>query len=196
MNPKQILSFFAVLIIGFGAGFFVEKNLAANRYEPEIAKLQSQIEQAKKFFPPLFQDVRSIFGTVKEVGADTIIVEITLMNPFDESPQTRTVKITNETKIVRSERKDPAAYQREVAQFQKNIQAQSNKSQSVRLTPPNAFSQESAKISDIAVGRQISIAASENIRDKESFTAKTIVILPASTPGAIPQRGTPATNTP
>lgn len=171
-----------ILVIGFGAGFFVEKNLAASQYRPEIVKLRSQVEQAKKFFPPPSQDVRSIFGTVREVRGDTIAVEITLMNPFDESQQNRTVKIESETKIFRSERKDPTMYQREIAEFQKNIQAQLNKSSSVRLTPPNEFTQESAKISDVAVGQQVSVAASENIRDKESFTAKTIIILPASTP--------------
>ncbi len=166
------------LIIGFGSGFLVEKTMLAGQTNQEIAKLQSQIEQAKKFFPPLPSYSGSIFGTVKEVRADTIVLEITPMNPFDESPQTRTVQIMNETKIFRNQRKDPAAYQREAAEFQKNIHAQSKNPSNVRIPSPNEFSQESAKISDIAVGQRISIAASENIRDKESFTAKTIIIVP------------------
>lgn len=180
MNLKSTLVFLLALIIGFGGGFFVQKAMLESQNNQEVAKLQSQIEQAKKFFPPIAQDVRDVLGTVKEINGDTIVVEMTVMNPFDDSPQTRTVTIASETKIVRSERKDPAAYQREIAEYQKNIQAQSNKSPSVRLTSPNAFSQDSAKISDIAFGQRVSIAASEDIRDKESFTAKTIIILPAS----------------
>jgi len=169
MNSKYAFVFLFTLIIGFGLGFLAEKTLLPMQPNQEIAKLQSQIERAKKFFPTIFQDVRSISGTVKEVRADTVKVEIILANPFDESPQARTVKITDETKIILSQRKDPAVYQRELAEFQKNIRAQAGKSPAVNLASPNAFIQEPAKISDITVGRQISIAANENIRMRESF---------------------------
>lgn len=199
MTQKNLVIIVIALCISLGVGFLANRTLQSgviSDQAAQIKKLHSQIEQAKNFFPPLSEDVRSIFGTVKEARGDTVMVEITLMNPFDESPQTRTVKITDETKIVRSERKDPVAYQREIAEFQKNIEAQPDKSPGARLTPPNEFSQEPAKISDIAVGQQISIAADENIRDKESFTAKTIIILPTSTSGAIPQSGAAPAGTP
>ena len=196
MNSKNTIALLAMFLMGFGGGFFVERALMTGPNDKEIERLQSQINRAKKFFPPILQDIRSVLGIVKELGGDTVVIEITLVNPFDESPQNRIVKIANETKIVRNERRDPAAYQREIADFQKKLQAQSNNPPSVRATPPNEFSQAPATISDIAVGQQISIATDENIRDKESFTAKTIVILPTLPSGVIPQSGAVATSTP
>lgn len=181
MNQKPFLFIGCVLLIGFGIGFISGRSLGGrsevSRTESaQVQKLRQQIERAKTFFPAISADVRHISGTVKEVRGKTIVVEILPINPFDESPRTRTITIGNETKILRNETKDTAVFQGEIAEFQKAIQSQKSGPGAAPISPPRPFREVSAAFSDIHAGQMISVTAQENIRDKESFTATTVNI--------------------
>lgn len=177
MNQKYLLAAAIALCVGIFVGFFLGKRSGAPDQSIRIQKLQSQLEQAKKFFPSLPQNTRSVSGIVKEVRASAIVLETIPAGPFDESPRMRTITIGKDAKIVKNEQKDPAAYQREIAEFQKTVQEQSGKPGLTPVMPPPPFREVAAKISDIKPGQQVSITADENIRDKESFEATQVTIL-------------------
>lgn len=195
MRTEQNNSFvvIAVLIGGIIVGFVIGAGVARSRAGAQMQKLQAQIERAKEFFPSLPQEIRTISGTVKEVnaGEHIVIMEVSVANPFDESPTMRRISIGPDTKITRAEAKDPASYQREIAEFQKAVRTQSGKSGFFKaLTPPDPFREVASTIADIHPGAHIMVTADSNIRDQESFTATAIRILEAS--GANGPFGAPA----
>ncbi len=185
MDSKKSLYIVVALIAGLGIGFIggrgAESGMLASGQEQ---KLRAQIEQAKKFFPPTPSDVRTLSGIVKEIRGSTIVMDVSPANPFDESPRSRNVTLASGAKIVRTEQKDPAAYQREIADFQKAIQSR-NKAGTAPVSLPNPFRETPAQLSDIRVGGQISVTSGENIRDKESFTADIVSILNFSGVGSL-----------
>lgn len=142
----------------------------------QVQKLQAQIEQAKKFFPPAPQDIQSISGTVKSIAGNVITMETGTANPFDEAPRTRTITTGDQTKITRNEQKDAARFQKEVTAFQKAMQSGTN----TPIPPPSPFRDVAAHLSDIKPGQQIVVTAAQNIRDMESFNAISVSILSAS----------------
>jgi len=185
MDSKNSLYVVVALVAGLGIGFIGGRGVRSGVLEsPETQKLQAQIEQAKKFFPPTPSDVRTLSGAVKEIRGSTIVMEVSPVNPFDESPRSRNVTLASGTKIVRTERKDPAVYQREIADFQKALQSRT-KAGTAPVSLPNPFRETPAQLSDIRVGGQISVTAGENIRDKEAFTADIVSILNFSGVGSL-----------
>lgn len=168
------------LAVGLVVGFFVGRNsipasVGISEQSVKIQKLEQQIEEAKKFFPPVPSDVRSISGTVTSVQGATIVVEVS-GNPFDESPRTRTVTVGSQTRIVRNEQKDPVLFGQELAKFQKAVRAQAGKPSPSSLVAPIPFLETPGKLTDIQPGQQVTVTAGENIRDKESFTASMVSI--------------------
>lgn len=170
------------LVVGAVGGFALGRGAVGS--SSDVVKLRMQVEEAKKLFPALPGDIRSISGTVKEVKGGVITMETFSASPFDETPRMRNVSVSGDTKITRNEQRDPAAYQRELDAFQKAIQ--SVKPGSAPPTPPNPFREVAVKIEDLKQGDQISVTADENIRDKESFTANTISVFSIAGPAGIP----------
>lgn len=179
------MSIVIALVAGLIAGFVSGKRFPGSGASAEVRKLQSQVEQAKRYFPPISQEMRSIVGIVKEVQGNTITIEFSPANPFDESPRIRIVTIVSKTKITQNEQKDPATIEREAKEFQKVIQSQkSGAPQSVAF--PTSFREIPAVFSDIRTEQQVSVTAAENIRDKESFTATQVSITGVNIPVTIP----------
>lgn len=171
MNSKSTLAFFAALIIGFGAGFFVEKTMLASQTNQEVAKLRSQIEQAKKFFPPIQEQINVISGVVTDISGDIVTLEVDIVNPFDDFPKVQKVKIATDTVVLRLESK----YQ---------------VSQLGTLPPgflPSIFYIKSpGSRTEIKKGQSITVTAGEDVRRKDLFAAKKIeIILPSTLPAAI-----------
>lgn len=181
MDPKTLpyITLIAGLLLGILVGrygFSEGVSTTNSQTAVKLQKLQSQVDQAKKFFPPMQQDIRSITGKVTEVRGNTVMLEVAVFNPLDESPRMRTVTVGSGTKIVKSEQKDHAVFQRELAEFTKAMAAQRGTLSRTMPTPPMPFREVAADISQIKPGVQISVIASENIRDKIAFTAQEIKI--------------------
>lgn len=171
------------VVVGLVAGFLLGKVTPSSSpagQNPEVQKLQAQIESAKKFFPSAPKETRNISGTVKEVRGDTMVFESRSFGPFDESPRTRMITLGSATKVVRSEQKDRTTFQAELAEFQKKMRAQvggSNQGTTLApIAPPTPFREVQAQLSDIKAGLQVSVTAEENIRDKEAFAATIVSI--------------------
>lgn len=177
---KPLVSFLAgaviFSIVGFISGRALSGGLGVSSDQAQLQKLQMQVEAAKKLFPPPPADMRSIIGTVKEVKENALVVETFSSNPFDDTPRIRTITAGENTSITRNEQKDPAVYQEELAEFQKAIQAQSGQTSGTPPVPPSPVREVSVELSDVKPGMQATVTAEENIRDKESFEAKTIQI--------------------
>lgn len=183
MNQK--IQVFLALVVGFVLGFLGGKvgsfSLSGGlNQSAQIQKLQAQIDQAKKFFPPTQEDIRSITGTIKEVRGSDIVLDVLTDHPFDGSPATRTVTVGKDTKIVKNEQKDPAAFVREFTEFQKAVTTQKSALSRTSLIPPMSFRETPAQFSDMKAHMQVRVNAGENIRDKESFTATAIHIYVSS----------------
>lgn len=182
MESKSSFIVIAVLIGGIVVGFVLGAGIAQSRASAQLQKMQAQIDRAKKFFPVFPQETRTLSGTVKEVnaGGHIVTVEVPAIGPFDESPVMRKAMIGPDTKITRAEPKDQATFQRELADFQKAVRAQSGKPGFHPLAPPDPFREIAGIIADLRPGARITVTADENIRDKEEFTATAIRIFDVS----------------
>lgn len=152
------------LVIGLALGYIWGMTGTASSYSSKIAAVN-------KLFPVPTQTM-AVSGRVKEVSASSIVLEGVSVssNPFaGDFPTTRTATITSETKIVKSEQKDPTTMQAEFAAFQKAMQ--NNKAGAPLATPPNPFSQKVIQLSDIKVGDIVTVTAANDILSASSFTA-------------------------
>lgn len=143
----------------------------------QVAKLQSQIESAKKFFPsaPALGETRVVSGTIQAISGDTITLEERRSNPFEQGPTERTITVTPETKLVSIEQKDRETIQQERAE--ENAAIMSGEPV-VPPSPPVLFTEKSITFRALTVGMMVSVEANENIQGKTSFTATKISVTP------------------
>ena len=161
------------LLVGAAVGFA----LGGGQARTETAKLQAQIEKAKKSFPQI-PELRSLSGKVTHIAGNTITLETSYpdTNPFESLPKERTITISGTTKVVAYEQKDQVAVRKEMEDFMKNLRTARPADADARPTPPTPYTEKSASASDIKEGMMISVEADENIKDKTSFTASKIVV--------------------
>ena len=177
MPPTKLPLLIILLIISFSGGFLFgsmgKQDVLISA--ADLQKLQAQIEQAKKFFPSTPTDMRSVSGTIASINANTLTIQTSFSNPFDDLPKTRTVTIGDKTKIIVLKQKDSATYQKENNAFQDSLR-RSVKPGTPFLTPPNPFETSTGTISDFKQGQFVNVSANENIRNKASFEAASVQI--------------------
>jgi len=164
------------LFLGFSVGIAYKSKQAAQNSNID-QKLLSQLEKAKKLFPPILE-MRSVSGTIKKVNGNVITIEAyPSPNPFEELPSVREIIVTENTKIIRQEQKNPIEFQKEYEDYQKRISQQSTANLSVPLLiPPSPFTEEQIQISDIKAVDLILVEADENIKTTASFEATRITV--------------------
>lgn len=166
---KHIPLIVAALLIGVVAGYVVGSIPAQN----EIKTLRAQIDSVKNLFPQT-PEMRSLSGQVKSVAADSLIFDVSgAISPLEQLPTTRTVHVANDTKLIRLVPKSAAAFQKELSDFQKNIQSANLKTPPV---PPQPFTQTTIKLSDLKTGDIVIISAHDNIKTATEFTATEISV--------------------
>lgn len=117
-------------------------------------------------------DVRNFDGIVTVVEGNRITLHKQFStNPFDNPAlNDRVIIITNDTKITQLSAKDPEVLRAEMTEyFKKEISAASE-------TPPGTFTNAPANINDIKTGVQISVTASENIKNLQEFSVNEVQI--------------------
>ncbi len=187
MNFKHIIAPLVALIIGLGAGFITQMTVTAQR-DQQIAYLQSQVEHAKRFFPPEQSAVSDLSGTIKSVSGNSIALDVSAPNFYQNVPLLRTVRITNRTTIIKFEQKDSTTFRNEYADFQKKTaRLPTGPGSGVQLVPPNPFRQTVGTLADLKAGQSVSVTANENIATKESFDAASVQITIITL--ALPGRG-------
>jgi hypothetical protein len=117
--------------------------------------------------------MRSVSGVIKDISGNTVTIEsVSAANPFEALPAERIITITSGTKFVSFEQKDPASFQKEMADFSKNATtSRPGGTPTAPLIPPMPFTEKNINPSDLKVGMMISAEANENIKEKASFVA-------------------------
>ena len=158
-----------VIVAGAGGYFYGLKSgyIAGQKSsEAEITSLKASLAI---YFPPPPEEVSSLSGTVKDVGKDFIKIEIASFIQYPPPPgasaptEIRTVKIGAETAITEFtfERNEPPVPTGEGVL-------------------PQEVPGEKIKLSDLKVGDQVKVEASENIKNKMEFTATKIQKIPTT----------------
>lgn len=176
MNYKNIGIFVIALVIGWAGGSFFEKSTAVKEENQEIARMQSRIDHAKQFFPPMPSEMESISGTIKSISGTVVTVDAALPNPFSDLPALRMVHITENTVITKLVLKNQAAFQQEFAEFQRLFVTDPQSATAGTIISPSPFSRMSATIADLKEGRSVTVIAGNNIASEESFYAKAIEV--------------------
>lgn len=159
------------------------------------SSLEAKLDEVKKMFPPT-PDSNTVYGQVKSVEGEFIVLDTPPSNPFDESPKARQVTVTDATKIVRMENKDMETIQKEQEDFQKKISSWKPDTADSPPTPPVPFIEKEISLSDIKVGDQLNVEASTLIRMKAEFTATKILVQTMASISAPTPTTSPITPTP
>lgn len=159
MPLKKILISLIIFILGIFIGFGVGAQYGKNVSAGEMARLNRAIGI---MFPPPPAEIFSIYGAITKIGDSTLSLEITSPSqrilPGD-TPQKemRAVGITKDTKITEFDT---------FAMFQ-SVDPATN------TIPPLPQPKVISK-SQLKVGDNVSVSASENIKTEKSFTASEI----------------------
>jgi hypothetical protein len=193
-DGKKTITILLILIIGIAVGFtagrYSKSGSKSSSSKTADSNCEAKLEKVKTMLPSV-SETKFIFGKIKEIKNDAIMLEAASINPLETSPSIRTVTIKDGAKFIKSEFKDNAVFQKEMDEYQKTAAAQTDKTQI--LAPPTPFTEKEITFSDLKVDDQISVEASENIEDKDSFEAVkiTLQVMPEI---PIPASGAPSTN--
>lgn len=179
MKQTIIISLIVGCLAFFG-GYFLNqaKLISAQNFNKRAGnkQIQANTSQGNNV------KINSLSGAVKAINGNTLTLKI---NQSDE----RTVETDSQTKIYILEEKSQEQYQKEMAEYNKKIQEQTNnqtKLPEATMAPlvsslsPEVFAKVNASLSDIKNGLTITVvAAGQDIKDAKQFKATEIFIPPA-----------------
>ncbi|TSC69406.1 MAG: hypothetical protein G01um101466_67 [Parcubacteria group bacterium Gr01-1014_66] len=109
------------------------------------------------------------------------MLDANLPNPFTDLPTLRAIRITEKTTISKLEQKDQITFQREYAEFQKQLGKQTaGTGPGSRLASPDLFRQTPATLADLKKGQSVGVTGDGDISAKESFDAVSIQVIVTS----------------
>ena len=179
MKQTIIISLIVGLLAFFG-GYFLNqaKLISAQNFNKRAGnkQIQTNTSQGNNV------KINSLSGAVKAINGNTLTLKI---NQSDE----RTVETDSQTKIYILEEKSQEQYRKEMAEYNKKIQEQTNnqtKLPEATMAPlvsnlsPEVFAKKTGLFSDIKNGITITaVAAGQDIKDAKQFKATEIFIPPA-----------------
>ncbi len=121
--------------------------------------------------PLINNDGNIISGTVTAVSGDTLTITQTTFDTeesIDGVGDTRTVKSSAATKVEMTAAKDPAVFQKELAEFKP--------SPDKVVSPPSPVTVQAANFSDIKVGDIVRVTSDTNLRLAPEITATDITV--------------------
>lgn len=169
-----------VLIIGVFVGTSLNgKKGGENTYQAGWDAAKKRLVESG-YAMPMIADVMNISGEVTEVKSDGVTVKIRPLEPLaDPALDIRTVTFDANTKFIRMVQKDPVQYQKEVQAYNLKMQQSAGKAPVAAVNlgvPPQMFEQTDVKSSDIKKGDQVTISATQNIKDAKTFVAATVTL--------------------
>lgn len=189
MNNKTIVLVIVVALIFFALGLF-SANLLNQGVKigqiPTGEKIQNTFqagwEAAKQRlkdsgFVPMMEnmEIKMVYGEIKDIKDNQILLKIRPLEPLaDPELDDRIIQIQSDTKIYQLVQKNPVEYQKEIEEYNKKINEQMKNPTnmgSTSLVMPEPFIKKSASLSDIKVGQQISVFATNDIKTVKQFTA-------------------------
>lgn len=174
------------LLVGLSAGYAVGRFSTGTSVNPlSTAKggsYQEGYDAAKKkiddahVFPPAPTQATFLNGTIKSVGASSLVVEVTMTSPnpleVSTASATRTVNVSKDTKITKHEQKSPEEVKKEFDDFQKGLAAGGPP-----LDPPQSFKQVPIELGDLKAGDFVMMNADHDILKEASFAATGIDLI-------------------
>jgi len=121
--------------------------------------------------PIITTDNNTIFGTVKSISGDKIIIEQSTFDTverIDGVGDMRTIKTSADTKIEIAVAKDQETFQKELSEFKPSADKV--------VTPPAPVTLQAAALSDIQVGDTVRVSSDKNLRLESEITASEISI--------------------
>lgn len=179
LNSKVIIVFVSFLIASAVLGGFLSQRFEIREQmslETPVLPVVAAREMSSGVVVGTSPEVRTIFGTVKSISLDTLVVSVqgvpAVNNPFFE----RQIKITNETKITTFVSKDSKVFSDETAVYEKKIKETTALSQIVLA--PEPFIRKEVSASGIRVGDTIRVMSGVDIATKKEFVAEEIQFYP------------------
>jgi len=166
-----------VVLVGAVAGGFFIGWLSGN----EAGRVKGMIEgverQKEEFLAKVKQvynipdepkEIFSYHGKISSLGNSAFVLEVRISPPspfHDEKVFEKNVQIDASTRIEKQTFKDTATYEKEKAEAIKK-----------KLPPPMPYLMSSITFNELKEGQIVSVASTENIKDKDSFTASTVLV--------------------
>lgn len=181
----------AVLIVGVLIGTTVSRGTGGeNTFQAGWDAAKKRLSETGYAFP-VMAEINSVSGEVTEVMSNGLTVKIRPLEPLaDPALDMRTISFDANTKVYRTEQKDPVVYQKEVEEYTRKMQQFVGKPGAAPAdmgTPPQPSMQKETKVSDIQKGDMVIVTAGKNIKEVKEFIAVTIVVqTPIATGAAVP----------
>jgi hypothetical protein len=186
--PKKIIFYFALVsILAFGLGLFLGTKLKSktadsknNTYQAGWEAAKAQLEKSGIGAVPAGMEIKTLSGTVDKVSGNTITLKnVSFGDPLaDPSLSVRTVQINKDTKFYQLSQKDQAVFQKEMDEFTKKINEQSNNKDNAPepIASPDPQIKKEITLADIKEGQLVSVSSNEDIKDKKEFIASQVSV--------------------
>lgn len=187
MKPKILLLIVISLAVGLAAGYLIPnlteipgpKASKTNAYQVKkdfVKELRSE-----GFLPPAPEEVKEVSGTISQMGENSIQVKTQqkMSDPLRELvPEMVTVKVTDQTEIVRLEEKSVEALQQEEEQYNEKIQQyeESDQEEPADLEPPQPFSEKKISFSELKKDQSVTVETKQDVTGESEFKAATIQV--------------------
>jgi hypothetical protein len=180
---KKIFIYFSTtlffFLLGFGLCFLIffknEKKLdCASQYQAgwDSAKRRT-IESGYYNDKDYDYEVRNLSGQIESIDNNNIIIKIKPLSPWaDADLDKREIKITNETKIYQYLKKSEEEFQKILSNAKKTTEQRPDSN----IILPSRYDLKDVPVSSLSIGQQITVEASNNIRDIKKFDANKITI--------------------
>ena len=182
---KKILAGTVIAIVFLGLGIFIgtkfSKKAVPQCATPKIgdtyrAGWDAAKERVQAYFGTTLIDtieVKNVYGTIQKIDDNKLKVKIHPVEPLaDPDLDIRIITVDANTKVSLAVQKDQAQYQKEFQDFQNKMKQ--SPTQTNYLQQPAPFDSKAIALSDLKENQQITVTASENIKDKKEFTATQI----------------------
>ena len=166
------------LLIGFLGGLFAGKTVPPQSAQsPDNGLAPQTYNSPEPSLDATGTDARAVFGKIVSTNGYTITME-RLVRGANE-PGTLNIRIKQDAKIIRLVSKDPQDYKDQLAAYQQAVQdkAAGRQGDPVPSTAPSPFREVPVKVTDLHVGDNLRVVATDVVQDKESIVATEIRIL-------------------
>jgi len=165
-----VVALMVLSITLFSVGFLAGQTIGARQ------ALIAARDKVSKVLPAAPEEVFSLSGTVKEVRADSFVIEAAPFssNPLDaQGPTERVVKVGGTTVLQQLNFKSAGQIQKESEAYRAAL-TQADAAGVATPSAPMPYSLTSLVLSDLGLGDLVTVNAKVNVRDVKEFEASEV----------------------
>ncbi len=157
-NKKLIIAGIIFLCIGLMLGFYIGKTQGGDK----VAEYNALTQKVNTLFPRTIE-LAVLSGYIKEIKSDSIMVDVTnSLNPFENFPALREVKISSSTEMVVLKPKSDSAYAKELADY---------KAHDSQGRPPTKATESKISLKNLVTGQMVAIISDKDIKSDVVITS-------------------------